>query len=243
MSTPPIGRCGRSSPGRLRRLDGWLIARRCRLLTRQDGAFSGAPVVELGLGEEPWSALELRDALAGLRPAPPLVGLDVEPGRVARARAMGLDARPGGFSIPLERPARLIRAMNVLRGYPPARAAGALRSMAAGLAPGGLLVEGSASPRGEVICALLAPRSGRPSGLLLMTDFSAGFAPAMFFRYLPQLIRGRGGPADRLLLPWEERRAALGLRDPRAAFSESARGLPDLTAGDGWALWRPAGGL
>src|SRR5690606_16860699 len=98
-----------------------------------------AVVVDVGLGDRPDTTVELAAALPWLR----VVGVDHDPERVrvARELAPGLDARAGGFDLPLgpDEPARLVRCFNVLRGYRPEQAEPARRRLAASLLDGGLL--------------------------------------------------------------------------------------------------------
>jgi dihydrofolate reductase len=65
----------------------------------------------VGIGSDPWTTLELAQIVAA-----PLIAIDVDAKRVARARAEGIDARVASLTIG-ER-AILVRAMNVLRGQP-----------------------------------------------------------------------------------------------------------------------------
>lgn len=256
-----FGARGRTRPGRLSRLDGWLRVRERRLLAGSEGALAGAAVVDLGLGDRPETTLELARALAVFEPAPPLIGVDHDAGRVLRARALApqLDLRVGGFELPL-RPGervRLVRVMNVLRGYPASEVARALRLLARRLVPGGLIVEGTCCPEGRVLCALLLRRTLgglRREALLLSTDFSRGFAPNLLRDRLPAELHRRadGGRAIQPLFDaWNAafaRVRAAGLRDPRECFVTSARQLPHVASSEqelqaGHLLWRPPRGV
>ncbi|MCB9762616.1 MAG: methylase [Alphaproteobacteria bacterium] len=238
---------GRSRPGRLRLVDRYLLAAEAALL----GAPGDAPVVDLGLGAEPWTTVALFEALAALPAPPPVLGVDVDPARVAGAQAA---ARPGlsfvvsGFDVP--GPARLVRAMNVLRQYPPAQVAEARARMGAALVEGGLLVEGTSNKEGHIVTAALLRRRGAAlvaEGLLLATDFSAGFAPAMFARWLPRDLRPAGRPspaAQRLLDGWTAAFAgttgALAGRFADSAAAAGLRGVGDGMAVAGWPPQSPS---
>jgi hypothetical protein len=129
------------------------------------------------------TTVELYERLRTVRPDVRVVGLELDPDRVARAapaaRPPGLSFARGGFEIPLpgERPV-LIRALNVLRQYPEAAVAGTWSTMLARLAAGGLLVEGTCDEVGRRACFFGVPapvpaplsqpsrlsRSSRPGG-------------------------------------------------------------------------------
>lgn len=235
-------------------MDAFLLDHERDLLERVDGDWRRAVVVDVGLGDRPDTTLELQAALPWLR----VIGVDHDPARVAAARALapGLDARVGGFDLPLgpDEPARVVRCFNVLREYRPEQAAPARRRLAASLLEGGLLVEGSSDATGSVAVALLCRRLAgglAPEGLLLATDASRGFAPRMFRDWFPRDLRrfAPGSPLRRLLDDWTRAFDALragGLRDPRALFEASARAVPRIDAtraAEGRVVWRGPGPL
>ena len=255
------GMRGRTRAGRLSRLDAWLLRHERVLLSRSDGRFARAGVVDLGLGDHPATTRELAQALASLDAPVAVIGVDHDARRVERARrlAPGLDLRRGGFALPLragER-ARLVRIMNVLRGYPAASIGPALFRVARQVPPGGLILEGSCCPEGRVLGALLLRRTDTGlarEALLLSTDFSRGFAPNLMRDRLPADIHRRadGGSAMQpFFAAWNaafERVRAAGARDPREAFLRSARELPHVVSSDaelagGELLWRPPAGV
>ena len=246
---------GKTRPGRLRLLDRWLV---------QSGELDGeAPplVVDVGLGARPDTTVELFERLRGLRCDVEVLGTDLDPERVATAAGV---ARPGlrfatmGFDLTLERPARVIRAMNVLRQYKPEHVASAHERMASGLAPGGVLLEGTCAPSGEVLGCLVLRRTPRGlfrEALVLAVSGGQGFAPLMLRDRLPRDIRDRGNPGHpvgdflaRWTDVWRETRDATG--SPAAALVASARGLArrgeplDLAlVEEGVVVWRPPEGV
>ncbi|MGD9100162.1 MAG: methylase, partial [Anaerolineae bacterium] len=126
---------GKTARNRLRRVDNFVLLCAPDLVRRRDGDFVHAPFVDLGYGAEPWTTLESAARLRRLNPTLPVLGVEIDPERVAAAQpfADGLTQfRQGGFDLPLSsgadgRPqrARLIRAFNVLRQYDEAAVAGA----------------------------------------------------------------------------------------------------------------------
>ncbi|MDQ1530099.1 MAG: hypothetical protein QOE37_204 [Microbacteriaceae bacterium] len=145
------GRVTRGTTGtnRLRRVDRYLAASPA-LRT------AASPlVVDLGFGARPWTTLELAARLRRVQPDVRVLGLEIDPDRVSAAQPSagdGVDFALGGFEVPTaggERPA-IIRAMNVLRQYEEAEAPAAWQRMAARLAPGGLLLDGTSNETGRI---------------------------------------------------------------------------------------------
>ena len=91
----PVGSVtrGTTNTNRLRRVDRW-IATLDSLRTAADPL-----VVDLGYGASGITALEMHRRLRDARPDVRVVGIEIEPGRVARARA----TRPGSISMPTTR--------------------------------------------------------------------------------------------------------------------------------------------
>lgn len=257
---------GRTSRGRLRALDAYLCHRERGLLERRDGPWARAVFVDVGFGEHPWTTLESAAAFRELHPALTVIGVELDPARALAARAHE-DAhtgfRQGGFELPLggDEPARLVRAMNLLRQGPPERVPEVHRTLGRYLLPSGLLVEGSADPSGAVLTAHLLRREDaglRREALLFHTDFSLGFAPPLFRDWLPRDLRRRVRPGEPIhaffsewSAAWQQARVA-GHTAPPDAFRESALRLSTRTGGvdlDPWLLargylaWRPEGGV
>ena len=116
-----------------------------------------------------------------MRPDVQVVGLEIDPERVAAARPAereGLRFARGGFELAGLRPV-LVRALNVLRQYDEAQGREAWELLRAGLAPGGVLVEGTCDELGrraawvalgeqgprELVLAAHLPTLGRPGEL------------------------------------------------------------------------------
>ncbi len=261
---------GRTSRGRLRALDAYLCHRERELLTRRDGPWGRAVFADVGFGEHPWTTLESAEAFRALQPELPVIGVELD---AERARAAGAHAdarthfRQGGFELPLgaDEPARLVRAMNLLRQGPPERVPDVHRTLGRYLLPSGLLVEGSTDPTGAVLTAHLLRRGADGTeplltreALLFHTDFSHGFAPLLFRDWLPRDLRRRVRPGEPIhaffsewVAAWEQARVA-GHTPPPDAFREAALRLAarmgDVEADpwlalQGYLVWRPHGGV
>ena len=134
---------GTTNPNRLRRVDRWIAATH-----RQELRASPQPpiVVDLGYGASPITAVELSDRLRAVRADVEVLGLEIDPARVAAARELerpGLSFAVGGFEVPAKRPVEVIRAFNVLRQYDEAAVPDAWAMMTRRLTPTGVLVEGT----------------------------------------------------------------------------------------------------
>jgi hypothetical protein len=207
---------GKTARNRLRRVDNFLAFYDPALLRREDGHFAGAWYVDLGYGAEPITTLESAQRLRRINPTLPVLGVEIDPERVAAAQpcADGLTQfRLGGFNVPLQPRAdgscetvRAIRAFNVLRQYEESEVAGAWTAMGSSLLPGGLLIEGTSEPFGRVWVANVLRRVDgeqasdgnggemggetppwlRYEGVLFSTNFRLGFDPAQFQAVLPK---------------------------------------------------------
>jgi hypothetical protein len=139
---------GTTAPNRLRRVDRWIAGVYGPLLRRHDRPL----VVDLGYGGSPVTTAELFTRLRAVHPRVEVVGIEIDPARVAAARPHrreGLSFRLGGFELPVDRRPMLIRAFNVLRQYEEAEAWAAWDRLCAGLAPDGVLVEGTCGEIGR----------------------------------------------------------------------------------------------
>lgn len=266
MSTLDRRTRGRTSRHRLRALDVYLCHAEPELLRREDGPWRTAAFVDVGFGEEPSTTLESAEALRALHPGLPVLGVELDEGR-ARAAARHEDAltrfRQGGFELPLQpgESVRLLRAMNLLRGYPAESVPGIHQKLGEQLLVGGLLLEGSADTEGGVLVAHLLRRTHEGvhrEALLFHTDFSHGFAPVVFRDWLPRDFRRRVRPGERIhdffsawTASWDEARAQ-GHREPRASFRESILRLATRCEGietgawfleHGYLRFRPPGGV
>jgi hypothetical protein len=152
---------GTTAPNRLRRSDRWLVATEASRLR----AAAAPLVVDLGYGASPVTTVELYDRLRRVRPDVRVVGLELDRERVAAgaaaARPPGLTFARGGFDLAGLRPV-LVRAMNVLRQYSDQAVTPAWSAMLAGLAAGGLLLDGTCDELGRRACWFAIERGVGP---------------------------------------------------------------------------------
>ncbi|GAA3372795.1 hypothetical protein GCM10020367_29720 [Streptomyces sannanensis] len=186
---------GTTNPNRLRRMDRWIAAVHGAALRR-----SHDPVaVDLGYGAAPWTAVELMERLRTFAPAVHVVGIEIDPARVAAAKPYereGLRFAHGGFEVPLDgrRPA-LIRAANVLRQYDEAEVAAVWQRLCARLAPGGLLVEGTCDEIGRRhVWVALGPEG--PRTVTFATRLGSLERPSDLAERLPKALIHRNVPGE-----------------------------------------------
>ncbi|NGN70341.1 class I SAM-dependent methyltransferase [Streptomyces sp. A7024] len=192
----PVGAVtrGTTNPNRLRRMDRWIAAVQGPALRRM-----GAPVaVDLGYGAAPWTAVELLERLRAAVPRVAVVGVEIEPERVAAAQAYvrdGLSFVRGGFEVPVDGEIGLIRAANVLRQYDEEQVGAAWERLCGRLAPGGLLVEGTCDEVGRrQVWVALGPEG--PRTVTFAARLASLSAPSDLAERLPKALIHRNVPGE-----------------------------------------------
>lgn len=189
----PIGQVTRGTTGtnRLRRVDRWIA--HLPELRRANSAL----VVDLGYGASATTSLELHQRLSRVRPDVEVVGIEIDPERVAlasRSARPGVSFRLGGFEIPGERPA-VIRALNVLRQYDEGEVLRAWRRMVERLQPGGVLVEGTCNEVGRVASWVDVAGYG-PRTVTVSLHLASLAMPSVVAERLPKVLIHRNVPGE-----------------------------------------------
>lgn len=246
---------GTTNPNRLRRCDRWLVA-------TQLGRLAGprSVVVDLGYGASPVTTLELARRLREVSAPVRVVGLEIDPERVAHARRVlrerrggpGVGAVPvefdyGGFEIPVPAGSRVavVRAFNVLRQYDESEVEAAWTTMTEALAPDGIVIDGTCDELGRRMTWVMLDRTG-PVSLTVSVAFSAIETPSDVAERLPKALIHRNVPGERihaLLRDWD---AAWRNAAPLASFGRRQRFVASVRAlrAAGWpvlggpARWR-----
>jgi hypothetical protein len=208
---------GTTNPGRLRRVDWWITqAERAVVAAHQRPL-----IVDLGYGASPVTTLELYRRVRAVVPDAEVTGLEIDPARVAAAcgrlaalRAAGqplpgLSFAVGGFELPVPRRPVLIRAFNVLRQYPEERVLAAWSRLRAGLADGGVLVEGTCdeigrraawvtlpAPPGTAPPGTAPPGTGRRELITFSARLAALDRPSDLAERLPKALIHRNVPGE-----------------------------------------------
>lgn len=227
----PIGSVTRGTTGvnRLRRVDRWI--QELPALRRAEHPL----VVDLGFGASPTTTLELHRRLASRRADVEVVGIEIEPERVARGRAAavpGVTFALGGFEVPLPRGRRatVIRALNVLRQYDETDVAGHWHRMVERLEPDGVLVEGTCNEVGRVASWVDLTREG-PTTLTVSLRLSDLERPSIVAERLPKVLIHRNVEGERVHRYLRELdhawtvNAALSAYGPRQRFIAAVSGL------------------
>ena len=146
---------GKTASNRLRRADNFILLYEPSLLTRTDGLFAKSLFVDLGYGFDPRTTLESASRFRRVNPNLPILGVEIDKERVEAALPFADDLthfRLGGFNLPLQNGehVRLIRAFNVLRQYEEKDFAPAYEQLAQYILPGGLMIEGTSTPFGQL---------------------------------------------------------------------------------------------
>jgi hypothetical protein len=236
--TNPVGQPTRGTTGhnRLRRSDRWLVhSRRVRTALQ---AAADPLVIDLGYGALPVTTLELAARLRVVRPDVRVIGLEIHPQRIVPARD-GVEFALGGFEFAGLRPV-LVRAFNVLRQYPVEAVPAAWSVMHAGLAPGGLIVDGTCDELGRRCGWVLLDADG-PVSLTLACDPFAIERPSDLAERLPKVLihhNVAGQPIHTLLTAADRAWASVaghGVFGPRVRW----RAMLDLLRGEGFPVEPP----
>ncbi|CCI54307.1 methyltransferase domain-containing protein [Nostocoides jenkinsii] len=188
---------GTTNPNRLRRCDRWLVGPQAWRLRVP----AAAPiVVDLGYGASGVTARELRDRLRHIRPDVEVVGIEIDPARVAAAQPLageGLTFQRGGFEIPLPGGARptIVRAFNVLRQYGEQDVPSHWNLVRSRLAPDGLFVDGTCDEIGRRACWVALTPDG-PQTLTLAWRLRDIGDPAEIAERLPKALIHRNVPGE-----------------------------------------------
>lgn len=189
-------------------------------------------VVDLGYGASPVTTVELFTRLRAVRPELEVVGLEIDQERVALARPAereGLSFRRGGFELAGLRPL-VVRALNVLRQYEEQPAREAWSTLLGGLAPGGLLVEGTCDEVGRR-AAWVALTADGPQTLTLAAHLPTLDRPSSLAERLPKALIHHnvpGQPVHALLTALDDawdRAAPQAVFGPRARWVAACEGL------------------
>jgi hypothetical protein len=225
-------------------MDRWIAAAHGAALRRSDDPLA----VDLGYGAAPWTAVELLARLRRVRPDARVVGVEIDPARVAAARPYegeGLSFVRGGFELPVPGRPALIRAANVLRQYGEDEVAGVWDLLRARLAPDGLLVEGTCDEIGRRhVWVAIGPEG--PRTVTFATRLGSLDRPSDLAERLPKALIHRnvpGEPVHSFLTAFDRAWASAAPLSALGARQRWIRAVRDLReAGwpvtDGPARWR-----
>ena len=194
---------GKTAANRLRRVDNFILLYEPSLLSRMDSWFADSLFVDLGYGFDARTTLESAARFRRVNPNLKILGVELDKERVEAALPFADDKtffRLGGFNLPLHKGehVRLIRAFNVLRQYDEKDFTPAYERLAEYILPGGLMIEGTSTPFGQMWAANIVRKveSGTDSArrigdwrfeaLVFSTNFRLGFDVEEFQTILPK---------------------------------------------------------
>ena len=188
---------GTTNPNRLRRMDRWLAGPQSYRLRRTPDPL----VVDLGYGAAPVTAVELFTRLRTVRDDVEVVGIEIDPARVAAAIPLarpGLSFRRGGFELPLDgrRPA-VVRAFNVLRQYGEDEYGAHWDEVRSRLAADGLFIDGTCDEIGRRSTWVALEPQG-PVSLTVSLRFGAFGLPSDVAERLPKALIHRNVEGERI---------------------------------------------
>ncbi|GGS88430.1 hypothetical protein GCM10010156_53630 [Planobispora rosea] len=229
-SRRPVGEITRGTTGhnRLRRSDRWITAVHGPLLRSADRPL----IVDLGYGASHITTLELFHRLRRVSPYAEVVGIEIDPARVAAARPYeteGLSFRLGGFELPVDRPPLLVRAFNVLRQYGETEAWHYWDLLRSRLAPGGVIVEGTCSEVGHRAVWAGLDASG-PRTLTLSARFDAFERPSDLADRLPKTLIHRNVPGEPIHAFLRDFDHAWAVSAPMASYGARQRWITAVEA-------------
>jgi hypothetical protein len=192
-------------------------------------------VVDLGFGATPVTTVELAGRLQRRYPASHVLGLEIDPARVAAAQSAAAEPRlrfaQGGFELAGTSPA-VVRAMNVLRQYDENAVTAAWSAMCA---TGAAVIDGTCDEIGRRACWLLI-EDAQPVSLTLAAHLPSLERPSDLAERLPKTLIARnvpGEPVHALLTSLDEAwasSAGVGVFGPRQRWMAMA----DAVRGQGW---------
>ncbi|MQY04383.1 class I SAM-dependent methyltransferase [Actinomadura macrotermitis] len=224
---------GTTAPNRLRRIDRWIAA------TQRDALRSGERplAIDLGYGASPVTAVELYTRLRAVSPKLEVVGIEIEPERVAAGQAFlersggafpGLSFRRGGFELPVPQPPVLVRAFNVLRQYEEAAAWKVWDELRARLDPAGVLVEGTCDEIGRRAVWVTLGAEG-PRTITFAAHLPALERPSDLAERLPKTLIHRNIPGERVHALLTDFDRCWAVAAPQSVFGPRARWIAAVT--------------
>ncbi len=180
---------GTTNPNRLRRVDRYIS--NLPILKNSKEPL----VVDLGFGAYPRTAIELLDRTLEINPETKVLGIEIDPERISKARPFANDQlyfQLGGFEVPIPRELNrdnvtLIRAMNVLRQYDETEVIASWVLMQSRLEPDGLIIEGTCDEIGRLATWITLDKN-KPLTLTLSFRLLGLQTPSKIAERLPKIL-------------------------------------------------------
>jgi len=230
---------GTTNINRLRRIDRWFCGPAAALLRRADDPL----VVDLGYGASAVTTVELFERVRRVRSDVEVVGLEIDPARVAAAGSLarpGLSFALGGFELggPVagRRPV-FVRAANVLRQYDEADVDGAWSAVRGRLAVGGVLLDATCDEVGRRTAWITLSAAG-PVALTVSLRLGGLVTPGDVAERVPKALIHRNAPGERVHDFLQAMDDAWARQAPYVSFGARQRFIAMCRSlkADGWPL-------
>ena len=238
----PVGAItrGTTNPNRLRRIDRYLTQ---FTFLRQ---LTDPIAVDLGYGKTPVTAVELLARLEKVAPGIRVLGIEIDPARVADAKSLEhsrLAFEHGGFEVPLPKgfsdrtDVDLIRALNVLRQYSESEVESAWSLMQSRLSDQGWIIEGTSDEIGRVASWITLNKT-KPVSFTISLRLQGLDKPSKVAERLPKILIHKntaGNNIHRYLQDLDkawDKAAGFGAFGSAQRFVQTARTL----LGAGWPI-------
>jgi hypothetical protein len=162
--------------------------------------------VDLGYGKTPVTAVELLARLAKVSPTIRVLGIEIDPARVAEAKALEhsrLAFEHGGFEVPIPKAfsdredVDLIRALNVLRQYSESEVLSAWSLMQSRLSKDGLIIEGTCDEIGRVASWITLDKT-KPLTFTISLRLQGLDKPSKVAERLPKILIHKNTPGNKI---------------------------------------------
>jgi hypothetical protein len=198
----PVGAItrGTTNPNRLRRVDRYLAQ------LEQLRKLPNPLAVDLGYGKTPVTAVELLARLEKVSPTIRVLGIEIDPARVAEAKALEhsrLAFEHGGFEVPIPKAfsdredVDLIRALNVLRQYSESEVLSAWSLMQSRLSKDGLIIEGTCDEIGRVASWITLDKT-KPLTFTISLRLQGLDRPSKVAERLPKILIHKNIPGNNI---------------------------------------------
>lgn len=205
-------------------------------------------VVDLGFGAAAHTTLELAERIRAVKPDATVIGIEIDPERVAAAKPFETEAvsfRHGGFEIPVAGQVDVIRAFNVLRQYDESEVAAIWNQIRSRLAPGGIFVDGTCDEIGRVSTWVALTQNG-PETLSISLRLADLDEPSIAAERLVKVLIHRNVPGENIHRFFSEldrvwaTNAGLGVYSPVQRWVATVQGMKDAgwPVRDASARWR-----
>jgi hypothetical protein len=197
-------------------------------------------VVDLGYGATPHTTLELAERLAHANPSIRVIGIEIDPDRVAAAQPSAttrVSFVRGGFEVPLPHghTADVIRAFNVLRQYDESEVRDIWDRLRSRLSPHGIILEGTCDEIGRVATWVALGKDG-PESLTVALRLAELVTPSVAAERLVKALIHRNVPGEPIHRFFGDLDRLWAVSSPLQVYSPSQRWIAVVRAmkAEGW---------